>query len=148
MTPWLLLIIAALIVGCVSLYFRLQQVESHSLGRQAVVADELREAEAALLSALEKVRQMDAVLANRLVRSQLGSGPDASRVETAEPLGLPWRGAAVELARTGMTAREIARELELPVGQVELVLALETAMKGSDQLSADSLQLRTPKAES
>jgi hypothetical protein len=55
MTPWLLLIIAALIVGCVSLYFQVRQGESQSLGRQSLMTDELREAEAALLSALEKV---------------------------------------------------------------------------------------------
>src|SRR5690348_4967463 len=65
MTPWLLLIIAALIVGCVSLYFQLRQVESQSRGQQSVIADELREAEAALLSALEKLRQMDTVLVVR-----------------------------------------------------------------------------------
>lgn len=192
MTPWLLLIIAALIVGCMSLYFQLRQVESQSLGRQSVIADELGDAEAALLSALEKLRQMDTVLAVRerhlasgegvplperparapldcrggievegdqcqgtpaaerqqgsvamrvtpappahdlTVRAGQNSGPwwpsgaaiapgaDASRAASR-----PWPGRAAALARTGMTARQIAQELELPVGQVELALALE-----------------------
>jgi hypothetical protein len=191
MTPWLLLIIAALIVGCVSLYFQVRQGESQSLGRQSLMTDELREAEAALLSALEKVRQMDTVLAvrerNLATREELslpegrrgaasgsrglaavdrgpGNGEDpaaredppdaasrgpqapasdrgsgtepprrpargtgaagASSAHGPEQAGRPWQDRAVALAGTGMTARQIARELALPVGQVELVLAL------------------------
>src|SRR5947207_455320 len=63
--PWLLLLMAALIVACVSLFFQLRQVESQSRGRELILSDELRDAEAALLSALEKVRKMDTSLAAR-----------------------------------------------------------------------------------
>src|SRR5438067_1380941 len=65
MTPWLLLIIAALIVACVSLYFHLRQAESQSRGEQSIITDELREAEAALTSVLEKIQRMDRELAAR-----------------------------------------------------------------------------------
>jgi hypothetical protein len=194
MTPWLLLIIAALIVVSVSLYSHARQVESHTLGRQLLVADELREAEAALHAALEKLRQMDTMLAVRertlasdgwrpiadgqcapspptalaMDRDDGGRLPGAGaldpsgaaaggqardggatirlraegeegsqagekrvgrtarppRVNTGEGTGRVWQARVVELARTGMVASQIARELELPVGEVELVLAL------------------------
>lgn len=197
MTPWLLLIIAALIVVSVSLYSHARQAESQTLGRQLLVADELKEAEAALRSAVEKLRQMDTVLAVReqtLAREAIvplavsssrapepsgraapgddritgtdsaepghpgpearGGGPDErgrsiqvhedgdrDRVGTAaygwppqrtpmksEDLsGRQWQARAIELTAAGWTASRIARELELPVGEVELVLALNTS---------------------
>jgi hypothetical protein len=187
MTPWLLLIIAALIVVSVSLYSYARQVESQTLGQQLVVADELREAEAALLAALDKVRQMETALAVRernLARDEVsttgGRLPEtdrwtcashrsveekqverhsttrstepasgstlllrAERAAGSEPAGTAqrsivrpechkekeasirlWQARALELAETGITAAQIACELELPVGEVELVLAL------------------------
>jgi len=62
---WLLVIITGLTVGCVVLYCRLRQMESVDRARQSLFADELRDAEAALLSALERVEAMDRRLASR-----------------------------------------------------------------------------------
>src|SRR5690349_21349572 len=76
MAPWLLLLIAALTVACVSLYFHLRQVESQSRGEQSIITDELREAEAALTSALEKIQRMDRELAAR--ERALADAPAAS----------------------------------------------------------------------
>ena len=202
MTPWLLLIIAALIVGCVSLYFQLRQVESQSLSRQSVIADELRDAEGALLSALEKLRQMDTVLAVRernlasgeaswsgvrlrgtshvrsLAETEQDPGDRSGPAGREEPMvsvsgspraptsdggseterrgdpawgrgaprqpaahaakrtGPPWRDRAADLARNGMTARQIARKLELPVGEVELALTLASGSGGDSDRNA------------
>lgn len=194
MAPWLLLIIAALIVVSVSLYSHARQVETHALGRQLLVAEELRDAEAALHAALEKLRQMDTVLAIRehtltregqvLIAMEGRSGPVAAdrgqavqaeekdapdapdqpdpqrplspvpepsprigsfeaggrdrmpdavicRSDGASPSARPglspareWPARARELAAAGATAAQIARELEVPAGEVELVLAL------------------------
>ena len=169
MTPWLLLIIAALIVACVSLYFHLKQVESQARGEQSVITDELRDAEAGLMSALEKIQRMDSALAARerllsavvpIPGSRVSSehaetpparatdDPDAERsgrvsglmtgerdAEIPNPVALlttpsapasprGWRARAAELAREGRTPLQIARDLELPVGEVELALTL------------------------
>jgi hypothetical protein len=216
MGPWLLLVIAALIVACVSLYFHARQVESQARGEQSVITDELRDAEAALMSALEKLQRMDSALAAREQALTKALGPDvfnrvpAERVvssttardpapvtvppepvrsaegeelerepwpgssitrreerarvlaspgvsalplaqEEARPGARPplfggkgeensgqwmhapgarqpphagWRLRAVELAQAGNTPLQIARDLELPVGEVELALAL------------------------
>src|SRR5438445_11264800 len=88
MTPWLLLIIAALIVACVSLYFYLRQVESQSRGEQSIITDELREAEAALTSALEKIHRIDRELGTRekaLVDPMSASTQPEPRTPAAEP---------------------------------------------------------------
>jgi hypothetical protein len=182
--PWLLLLMAALIVACVSLFFQLRQVESQSRGRELILSDELRDAEAALLSALEKVRKMDSSLAARerdlaerhqppsttrspddrqsmAVRSRPAAiivgprrasgevrltpapadrgqeGPlpgavrDARRTRRVMPSVAHWRLRAIELARTGRTPLQIARELEQPVGEVELVIALQSRRETS-----------------
>ena len=181
MVPWLLLVIAGLIVACVLLHSQLRQVESTARGRQSLIADELRDAEAGLLSALERVRHMDQELGareDRLVSLPFwpaappsvalaapnphGAGEFAQAGRETEeissnhvvdgrqerPTILPapsgevnaapvvsrrtppapgeWRLRALELARSGASPREIARELELPVGEVELALALES----------------------
>lgn len=181
-TPWLLLVIAVLLVGCVSFYHQLRQVESQSRGHQSVIADELRDAEAALLSALEKLQKIDTNLSTRERQlSDSGSviltdrpGQPAPEPEDVIPGGGQGRSGSepppapsayrpswdepaaasrengphpalssplprlleerpgvgddpvLELARRGMTVRAIARELELPVGQVELALSLRS----------------------
>lgn len=143
MTPWLLLIIAVLIVVSATFYYQLRQVESESLNRQSLVADELREAEAAFLAALDKLRALaDDLEARRQYlageRAELPAGrPQGSpRGRTdrppaaAVPAASGWRARAVELARVGMTPLQIARELEVRVGEVELLLAFETEAGG------------------
>jgi hypothetical protein len=195
MTPWLLLIIAALIVACVSLYFHLRQVESQSRGEQSIITDELREAEAALTSALEKIHRIDRELGARektLADPMPAAAPSESRMRVPEPPVDPslrpgaefdpetpaarteirldphgsgkfdsppvpadpgegtlppqserrgntstagerdwsltdWRDRAAEMAQDGMTPRQIARALELPVGEVEFALALRSS---------------------
>ena len=87
MAPWLLVIIAALIAVCVSLYFQVRQVQSEGRGTQSFIADELRDAEAALLMALERIQRMDRVLTIRekaicdsgQVRATIESPGDAAR---------------------------------------------------------------------
>src|SRR5436309_15048325 len=87
MTPWLLLIIAALIVACVSLYFHLRQVESQSRGEQSIITDDLREAEAALTSALEKIQRMDRELAAR-ERALVDPGVVSAQAGSNAPTGV------------------------------------------------------------
>jgi hypothetical protein len=147
MAPWLLLIIAALIVACVSFYYQIKQVESQARGEQSVIADELRDAEEALLSALDKIQRMDRVLSAR-ERALTPPPADSASLETQNlpvpesereepPAGRIARREvrapaatsncqtrATALAREGLAPAEIARELELPVGEVELALAL------------------------
>jgi hypothetical protein len=169
MVPWLLLVISGLIVTCALMYSQMRQVETTSRGRQSIIADELRDAEEALLSALERVRRMDQELAARESRLTSTSGPlapptftepfqtgglrgvtsedppqvrsaadggarapkDARRRVGDQPAPRPasepadWRARAVECSRRGASPRQIAQELGLPVGEVELVLALE-----------------------
>jgi hypothetical protein len=192
MVPWLLLVIAGLIVLCAVMHSRMRETESATRGQQSVITDELRDAEAALVSALERLRRMDQELSEReRDLSHSYREPPPAPVETprlrpapatdeptgrltgavppierppvrqpsarrdAEPLssdpcagggslfstgssGRPsakrnagpapktsWRTQAIQLSRRGLSALEIARELGLPVGEVELVLALE-----------------------
>jgi hypothetical protein len=181
LVPWLLLLIAGLVVACASMHSRLREVESASNARQSIVADELKDAEVALVAALDRLRRMDQTLAERESRlcgparsmaapaaydaSLSGSAgrsdcledldvpgggerparapepmrshdPELPRTSSASadlagtgirsPAAMPpdWRMRAVELAGTGLSCRQIARELERPVGEVELVLAL------------------------
>lgn len=129
MVPWLLLVIAGLIVACAVMHSRLRETESATRGQQSVIADELRDAEATLVSALDRLRRMDQELSEREsgIAQRLRESGDRFHVDRA-PVAAPgasWRREAVELWRRGMSALEIARELELPVGEVELVLALE-----------------------
>lgn len=192
MVPWLLLVIAGLIVACAVMHSRLRETESATRGQQSVIADELRDAEAALVSALERLRRMDQELAERerdlshsyqepvpaprdvprprptaaaeeLTGRPAGTVPPIERPPVRPPSGwrdtdlsstdpvatggslfsvgasgrpsasrnsspasrTSWRAQALELSRQGLSALAIARELELPVGEVELVLALE-----------------------
>jgi hypothetical protein len=191
MGPWLLMIIAALIALCVALYYQARQVQSEAGGAQRFIADELRDAEAALVAALDRIQRMDSVLSARekalaaaghdalvaepvptspdrgasaaesvrletptrtstasLVSSdaqrppQVEAGADASVEDDAPPVAAThesttpldlkptepahgeWRSRAAGLAVAGLTPLQIARELELPVGEVELALAL------------------------
>jgi hypothetical protein len=191
MGPWLLMIIAALIALCVALYYQARQVQSEAGGAQRFIADELRDAEAGLVAALERIQRMDGVLSARekaiaaagrgapvaesmpatpnersntaesmrleapmptLAAGAVPTDPqtlpqdDASIEETVGDDGKPvpapresrisldqqptgsahgeWRSRAVGLAVAGLTPLQIARELELPVGEVELALAL------------------------
>jgi hypothetical protein len=188
MVPWLLLVIAGLIVACAVMHSRLRETESATRGQQSVITDELRDAEAALVSALDRLRRMDQALSAResglsqrlwepqsapspsLVppTRELTEGPDATagmpaRRSIEQPTAsresessaqdsrvaggglfstaaggrssvgrsnrtqtsVPWRARAIELAQHGLSPLEIAQELELPTGEVELVLALE-----------------------
>jgi hypothetical protein len=166
MVPWLLLVIAGMIVLCTVMHSRLRETESATRGQQSFIADELRDAEAALVSALERLRRMDQELSDReSALSQCQRAPEPvlpPPVHTRSPVqrepglsslqrhiegrdlfstasdahsppgrpaestpGLSWRSAAIERSRRGMTALQIARELDLPVGEVELVLALD-----------------------
>ncbi len=174
--PWLLLVIAALIVVCAALYFHLRQVESASLGHQSLVVDEAREAEQALLAVLGRAQRLEGEMAAREERlSRLpwpdmppparppdagrpeestggdrpesagqvfrpltpdllashrdpGHGPSPSDAPPRAAMGRPvaaWRARAGALARAGMTTRQIAQELALPVAEVELALTLD-----------------------
>ena len=148
MVPWLLLVIAGLIVACAVMHSRLRETESATRGQQSVIADELREAEAALVSALDRLRRMDQELSAREsnLSRQLWEPPppqapprlspvlhpqdlpsNQASVPSEHPsLTVSWRARAIDLARQGLTPLQIARELELPTGEVELVLALDT----------------------
>lgn len=167
MVSWLLLVIAGLIVLCAVIHSRLGETESATRGQQSLIADELRDAEVALVSALERLRRMDQELSNResglsqrqrepestylspvdpphsaqrkldpvLVQSPAAVGSLFSTAAADRPMsgrpgastpGLSWRLAANERSRRGMTALQIAREMHLPVGEVELVLALDS----------------------
>jgi hypothetical protein len=177
--PWLLLAIAALVVVCAALYSQVKQVESVTRGRQSLIADELREAEEALLSAIERVHHLDRDLAERERRLEAAPAPPEASIRSGEPRAqeapcldrsvppgrspqapcpplasdggrlftdspslrnprstvpdrsvrasgqADWRLRARELAEEGHSSRQIARDLGVPVGKVELALSLD-----------------------
>jgi hypothetical protein len=189
MAPWLLMIIAALIAVCVALYYQARQIQSEAGGTQRFIADELRDAESGLVSALERIQRMDSVLSARekalaaagreepsaapVSSSPIVSGAEGVRRESLAhesvartaasdaqsaphveigadegcgddgrpipatpervtalnqpPTGFAHgesRALAVSLAVAGLAPLQIARELGVPVGEVELALAL------------------------
>jgi hypothetical protein len=112
LTPWLILIIAVLLLFWLSTYCRLRQLESELRNRESIHTEELQEAEAALRAALEHAPRT--------------LSPAAQHVTDSGASATPCRRRAAQMARAGKSALEIARELGLPVREVELTLSLES----------------------
>jgi hypothetical protein len=137
LTPWLILIITALVLVSVTLYFQLKLAESESRNRDSIHADELREVEAVLQAALEQAPHLESRAAAHERPAPDPLTPTASAETDPKPKysstgrsAIPaalWRSRAADLARAGKSPLEIARELALPVGEVELALALSGA---------------------
>jgi hypothetical protein len=106
LNPWLLLILAGLVIACQVFYLRMRRAESV---RGAV--ESLQE---------EERRNLEATLAT-LIRDEPGTADPSAPI--AAP-GADWRPQAVLLSRCGVTLDEIALRLGVPVGEVELALRL------------------------
>lgn len=111
MESWLLLIIAALVTGCFVLYCHLRQVESAAAARETLFAEELDELREQMQAMSDRLQRLEPAVAQ--VRKLANARPAR---ET------PWQARVLQLARTGMKPREIAREMELSLSEVELAL--------------------------
>lgn len=98
LVPWLLTAVAALLIVTVVLYYHLRCAESATEGRTAVFTETLQQA-------LRETRP-------------------TPRLPARGSANYDWRTQATRMARSGFTAAQISRELEVPVGEVELVVAL------------------------
>lgn len=108
LSAWLLIIIAALIVLCFSLYFNAKRLESEALAREWLALEELREAEAALRESEE-----------RFVRLQ-------AEPILPEPPPEELSDRVLRLRRSGKSATRIAQELGIPTSAVETLVALRS----------------------
>ena len=110
---WLLLVIAVLVVACLSLYVNAQRMESDSLLQRSLADEDLSLVEQALETARE------------LVQSQPIFPPALPLVVTpARPEDIHYQ-AILRLRRSGKSTIQRARELSLPLGAIELLLSLE-----------------------
>ncbi|WP_309723499.1 hypothetical protein [Armatimonas sp.] len=113
---WLLLVIAGLVVTCVSLYVHTQRMESESLLQRARSDEELRVVELAL----ENTRAQ--IYSQPVFPSSLPLAPTISRASKEQKEQFE---EILRLRRTGKTVAQIARELRLSVGAIETIVALE-----------------------
>ena len=111
LVSWLLLVIAALVTGCVVLYCHLRQAESATSARETLFSEELDELRGQLEAVQERLHRMDPI-------------PTTGR--TTSPPGpvreQPWQSRVLQLSRAGLKPAEIARELEISISEVELAL--------------------------
>ena len=115
---WLLLVIAGLVVTCVSLYVHTQRMESESLLQRTRSEEELRVVELALEN----------------MRAQIYSQPIFPSPPSFPLAPIPPRSSKeqkeqfeeiLRLRRAGKNVAQIARELRLSVGAIETIVALE-----------------------
>ena len=109
---WLLLVIAGLVLACISLYFHVQRMESDALIQQSMVEEELRLVERALQAAQEQVHLQP-------IFPPTMSSPEEKEKQEGQ-LAIIFR-----LRRAGVSLAQIARDLNLPLGAVETLISLE-----------------------
>ena len=114
---WLLMVIAGLVVACLSLYVYAQRMESDSLMQRSLAEEELRTVEHALASAREQVQSQPIYpTLPAPAPASLSHSPEDERFQ-----------AILSLRRSGKSTNQIARELGLPMGAIELLLSLENS---------------------
>ena len=106
LSAWLLLIIAALIVLCFSLYYHAKRTESEALTREWLATEELRDTEAALRESQQRVQSLQS--------EPILPAPPPEDLSTL----------VLRLRRSGKSASRIAQELGLPTSAVETLIAL------------------------
>ncbi|MCX6365883.1 MAG: hypothetical protein NTX57_04155 [Armatimonadetes bacterium] len=114
---WLLLVIAGLVVTCVSLYVHTQRMESESLLQRARSEEELRTVELALENTRAQIYSQPIFPSPSLPLSPI---PPRASEEQKEQFG-----EILRLRRAGKNITQIARELHLSVGAIETLVALE-----------------------
>lgn len=110
---WLLLVIAALVVACLSLYFHAQRMESDSLLQRSLAEEELRIVE----QTLETTREH--------LQTQPLFPPPPPRTSLPERPEDVLSHSILNLHHAGKSTRQIARELGVPSAAIELVLSLK-----------------------
>ena len=111
---WLLLVIAGLVLACLSLYFHAQRMESDSLIHRSMVEEELRLVERALEVAQGQVHSQP------IFPPAFPLAISAPEEKQREQLEIIFR-----LRRSGVSLAQIARDLDLPLGAVETLISLE-----------------------
>jgi DNA-binding NarL/FixJ family response regulator len=111
LVSWLLLVIAALVTGCVVLYCHLRQVESATMAREGLFSEELDELRGQMEAMEERLQRMDFIPTT----GRTSTPPAPSREQ-------PWQTRVLQLSRAGLKPTEIARELEISISEVELAL--------------------------